>query len=612
MVSLLRCYQKEVDRLTARAKQGEEAFFEVFQVLSKVPSTEHAKQLFSEVVALAASASRLDVQNKKLLHDIEGYKADFKELTSQELTLRKQEDLIAQYEQDLKRLTSEGAIDAEKKAEGRFTEEIERQLHMVAQLKAELKNANESATAALRERDIAQAQILSLESRHSREMQAKQAEVDMIASELDSLSHTLAEQRTLLSSAGNSSPSNVSRQLSLELSQGTPSKLPGSTFSHDSMSAEFDVEKDLQIARLTDELQSMASELESLKEINRREATEQETMIEELSAKLAQLPTPEEWRKTQQRMEVLSGLEAYMGVSESELSQGVDVILRDKVRKLERANLELKATVKSLESQISEAQTVKSTYQLQVSEKDAQIAKMEDAISRTASAAIPSSSASSSAATTTSTSEASTNSTSMDNLDSMVQILKSQRDRLKLRVESLEAEKDRLSEQARLAQVKANSLQEDNVNLYQKLRYLQSFRPGSSPPPSSSSSASTAVGGVGGIQFLSHPAQSTLSATSASGDIESGRSSVVEDKYKSMYEDKVNPFAAFNDRERSKRVESLNPAEKLILASTSFFMATKNTRMVLFAYLILIHVIVMFISYRSAVAHTNCNKSTDV
>lgn len=139
MVSLLRSYQKEIDRLTTRAKLSEEAFLEVFQVVSKVPSVEEAKQVLTDILSLADSAGRLEVQNKKLIHEIEGYKADFKEISSQELTLRKQEDLIAQYEDALKRLSSEGAIEAEKKAETIFTEEFEKQATLIGQLRLDLK-----------------------------------------------------------------------------------------------------------------------------------------------------------------------------------------------------------------------------------------------------------------------------------------------------------------------------------------------------------------------------------------------------------------------------------------------------------------------------------------
>lgn len=576
MISLLRSYQKEVDRLTTRAKQGEEAFLEVFQVLSKVPSVEEAKQTFKEAASLASSAGRLEVQNQKLKHEIEGYKADFKEITSQEMTLRKQEETISQYEQDMKRLTSEGAIDAERKVESRFNDEVARQSEIIAQMKAEMRNTNESATAALRERDIAQAHTSTLESRHNRDMRAKQAEVDMLASEVETLNHMIAEQRTQLSSNDRSS----SRHAVVDLAQGTPSKLSGGRFSYDEMATEFDVDKDLEIARLTHELQELSSVLQQQRDLQQRSTTDNESTIERMETMLSSLPTQDQWEKLQKRLTVLEGLEAFMEVGELEVAQGVDVILREKMRKLERQNVDSKTSIKRLETLISELEDLNKTSSQQLSEKDAQIARMEDSISKTPSTALIASEQQGS---------------SSENLESMAQVLKAQRDRLKARVEALEAEKDKLTDVARLAQVEAQSLRDDNVKLYQKVRYVQSYGAGVGSP---------------GITSKSHSAQPSLS--SMSSDLESGKSGMVEDKYKSMYEDQVNPFAAFSDREKSKRLENLNPAERLIWSSTSFFMATKNTRMVLFAYLVLLHVLVVIITYRSAVTQTAClNQKAD-
>ena len=233
--------------------------------------------------------------------------------------------------------------------------------------------------------------------------------------------------------------------------------------------------------------------------------------------------------------------------------------------------MDFKTTIKRLEVRISELEDANKSIEQQVSDKDAQIARLEDSISKAPSTALISGDASA-------------------NNESMVQILKTQRDRMKSRVEALEAEKDKLTEMARLAQVETETLREDNVKLYQKVRFVQSYGAGVGSP---------------GITSKSHSAQPSLS--SMSGDIESGKaSSLVEDKYKSMYEEQVNPFAAFSDREKSKRVESLNPAERLIWSSTSFFMSTKNTRMILFAYLVFLHVMVVLITYKGAVSQTAC------
>ena len=59
-----------------------------------------------------------------------------------------------------------------------------------------------------------------------------------------------------------------------------------------------------------------------------------------------------------------------------------------------------------------------------------------------------------------------------------------------------------------------------------------------------------------------------------------------------MYEEKVNPFAAFHKRERSSRYAALNPAEKLILNCSSLFLGSRHARLFLVGYLVLLHLVV--------------------
>ena len=46
-------------------------------------------------------------------------------------------------------------------------------------------------------------------------------------------------------------------------------------------------------------------------------------------------------------------------------------------------------------------------------------------------------------------------------------------------------------------------------------------------------------------------------------------------RYKKLYEEKVNPFAAFHRRERQQRYAELAPPEKLMLNFSHFFLANR-------------------------------------
>merc|ERR1712232_251029 len=74
----------------------------------------------------------------------------------------------------------------------------------------------------------------------------------------------------------------------------------------------------------------------------------------------------------------------------------------------------------------------------------------------------------------------------------------------------------------------------------------------------------------------------------------------VEHRYEDLYEDKVNPFADFSQRERKKRYKSLNAAEKITLNATNFFLANKYTRSFVFFYALTLHLLVFFALYFNA------------
>jgi len=159
----------------------------------------------------------------------------------------------------------------------------------------------------------------------------------------------------------------------------------------------------------------------------------------------------------------------------------------------------------------------------------------------------------------------------------MLEIVCGQRDRFKVRLAEMEQDNDRVTKQLEIARTELNSLRQDNVKLYEKIRYLQSY--------TSSSSGS--------------------SAGSRHHDLEKGKhgggglGDELEGKYGKMYEDTVvNPFAIFNRKERYRRYRELNTAERVILNTSQFFLSTKGARLFLFFYAVLLHLLVMGTLYK--------------
>jgi len=147
----------------------------------------------------------------------------------------------------------------------------------------------------------------------------------------------------------------------------------------------------------------------------------------------------------------------------------------------------------------------------------------------------------------------------------ILKLIWEQRDRFKNKIHELESENRTLEQKFKACEIQIKSLKNDNIKLYEKIRYLQTYGQNS---------------------------------TEAVTDLEAAQTDNVESRYKDMYETSVNPFVVFNKKVKSERYKSLNPAEKLILSTTQFFLSTKQTRLFLFAYLVSLHFLVFSTLWR--------------
>lgn len=95
-------------------------------------------------------------------------------------------------------------------------------------------------------------------------------------------------------------------------------------------------------------------------------------------------------------------------------------------------------------------------------------------------------------------------------------------------------------------------------------------------------------------------------------DIESG-SSDVEAKYKKMYEDDINPFAAFSKKEKDQRYKELGLRDKITLSSGRFVLGNKYARTFIFFYSIGLHLLVFTLLYRmSALSYLNTTQQDEI
>ncbi len=187
-------------------------------------------------------------------------------------------------------------------------------------------------------------------------------------------------------------------------------------------------------------------------------------------------------------------------------------------------------------------------------------------------------------------------SASISSSTDLVQILQDQRDRYKGRVRTLEGELAAAGQEMGRCKKQAEAMLRDNLTLYEKVRFLQSYGGGRSS------------GGLGGKQVLATAStghsplhQRQQGSGSPEGMMEAGgalsNAAATEAKYRSMYDDQLNPFTAFSAAERVRKYQDLNVVDKITLQVTRAFLASKMARIVVFVYFISLHVLVFLTLY---------------
>lgn len=152
---------------------------------------------------------------------------------------------------------------------------------------------------------------------------------------------------------------------------------------------------------------------------------------------------------------------------------------------------------------------------------------------------------------------------SQDSSSALLPIVSAQRERFRVRNEELEKVEREQQQQINLLLQETSHLRQDNTKLYEKMRYLQS------------------CGSGGRGQGTDTHVQ-------------------VESRYKSSYEEKLDPFTSFSQAEKKRKYGQLSVFEKIILSMVRFMVTNKTARLAMFAYSVLLHGLVFLVLSRLA------------
>lgn len=612
---LLRAYQEEVDSLTRRAKFSENAFFMMYKELYAAPDPVSSLEVINDL-----KVSEVEEENKKLRRELRDYETEFASLKNQDITIRNLEEKLSASAHDMEEAVHE-------KVEQR-TRELESHLEAkkmeLAQQKMNFERQLESARAESREAfsrlDAMQSDLFEQKQRSGLAKNALEAEMEAISEE-SLLTRTLQLENAQLK-----------KQLEDLLSAstdpfGTPHGASSSEGSGVQALRDRQAEQDAVIATMRQELMKVkedlvqsradaANEKHRMEEELQRARQAQDTLTQELSTR----PTVEQHNNVVQQLRIFQQLE-YNIVDESEggadlegptIGEGgdgvapseVEKVLVSRVRRLEHSLHQRELELKQCTSDLRGAQQELEERDAKIQDQVALVRNLEESVASLEKARKPLNISSSGDVgseilldavedqlSDTSGRSSANGATGTGSLlatsdNKMLEIVRGQRDRFRERMKELQSEKNRIEELAQSYKSSVTRLENDNMQLYHKIRYLQSYRGGgSSSSGSSNSTANHRVfpGGLGASSALED------GAGFAGGDVEA--------KYRGIYEEKMNPFVQFNKMESQQRYTNLNVVDKILLSSARMFLGHRITRNIAFSYILLLHFLVFATLY---------------
>lgn len=540
--TLLKDYQGEIDRLTQRGRNAETAFLSVYKLLAEAPDPRPLLEASSDAVGLASSQSRLAAENARLAEQVARC-ADYDSLKQKVLRLEMSGAETVAAKVRAKQQELEAAFDEERRGwkarEAELAEQVTESREMGKELRRKVESYEEKLGGDSLESDRANG------SGHAAGITS--GELEIVTSDLEK-----AQRRLLDLEARNT-------ELRRQVEEGNSSSKGGVA---DESSALEEENKGL-LARLEAAKQhfqtaSVSAEEEAQqlrKTVSRRE--------DEAAALKQRLAAQVDYDELKRELEVFRSVEfsqesddreslEHMLLQKNKKQQSDLTVLRNKTRDQE-------AAIDKLTKQLDEA---KASYDKASSLN----ARLESDLSTTSLGSVAGSVAPSRRTTRGhgASGRLSPTSSIIGGYDrSVVQgaggsdllpIITQQRDRFKERIAQLEDElRKNFGLVAELRQ-QAAALKSDNLELYEKTRYM-----------------------------ASHAASGTKAPVATAS------------KYRDAYEEGLSPFQQFRGRESDRMYSRLTPIERVTLALAKGILRNRVTRNCFTAYVVALHIVTVMV-----------------
>ncbi|KAJ3748940.1 CASP C terminal-domain-containing protein [Lentinula detonsa] len=571
--ALLKAYQTEIDSLTKRAKISESAFLNVYKVLAEAVDPYPLLEAAVDQTVKASEVRDLETELRKLRDENAELRRRSQDLSNVEAARKKAEAKTEQLEQKMEEMIQERINQKENEFNATYDEklrnyedryyiplsqspraltssyldqEVVEKLAEVDMIVADLERANSRVAALERRNEMlrAEAETMRGDSESSERVKSLNAQVTSLESELERITRTLDTHKAVTAEMESSLRKKIddtSKDLQRKVAEVDQLKQRLKRYNdYDEIKRELDIMKYVEFAGFEDD-------------------TEEDQPSPEGYETGVQLPNPNADKANAQQGKSLEALLATKNKRLLEELTKFRILHGELEASLHHAQGDLEATSAELEKQRSLNEKLENDL-LSLNKPTGNVT--------------PSGSSDVLAGLEVGQRESSARSTpvpfasSADN--TILPIVTSQRDRFRQRNAELEEELRKQFHAISELRAEMKNLQSDNLKLYEKVRYMQSYR---------EESGGRAV--TSQLDPLPAP---------AGGADDMGL-------YRARYEANINPFEAFRGREATRAIQNLNPIERGVLILTQTILGNRRARTFFIFYALTLHLLVMYTIY---------------
>lgn len=640
ITELLKAYQEEIDQLSRRSKYVEAIFHKLYKDLYTEPIYDPVPY-FENLIHVVTSSSTTSLEIEKLKSEIAQYDEEFQNIRNQDVTIRRLEEQLLEYQESVEEKVMEQVNIRSMESQQIYKDEVLEAQQQTLQAERRLDAALASMKDAQLQCDKAQSQLFEVNASNEKRVSALLAENSMLLEEAERGRGRMAEIENDLSRA-----IRAKNELLVSSNEGTTLSTPSTAVGEETESLRREnaamkeslSELNTHIRSLEDSTAASIRDKDHALNDMQSLLTKERSLTSDLRQSLNGRPTREAYRSLKRQLQVMQkvafnvddedGTDATDEDTEDEndadgKNNGTSSNRRDKIKIDEM----LLSRVKILESELAEnrSKIAVSTSMHQDTQREMDklkltISKQDDLI-RQLEGEIEVSQVLTDTTNTDPNLTINTNASMMDkelgdllgvntkqipgshiksnntsgktrvvenaNKNQLIQNLQLQRDRYKGRIEELDNDVNGYLQQIQLLMESKQSLENDNKQLYSKLRYLQS------------NGYNSSTGTVTRHEDHAHRMEYGVSpqAMRIRQHTKDDDDNDIEAHYQQLYEAQLNPFNLFEDMEKQAKVQELTVSDRVLYTSLSSLLSDKRGRFGLLIYVGVMHLFVFICIY---------------